>query len=69
MHYLVLRLLGRCYVGDFGYIAGERVTNTKVGDTRPIRVSWKVCIQMSLYQFWYVHNIYCLCLHVLCNYL
>ena len=31
MHYLVLRLLGRCYVGDFGYIAGEWVTNTKSG--------------------------------------
>ena len=31
VQYLVLRLLGRCYAGDFGYIAGERVTNTKSG--------------------------------------
>ena len=31
VQYLVVRRLGQRYAGDFGYIAGERVTNTNSG--------------------------------------
>ena len=31
VQYLVIRLLGRRYAGDFGYIAGEWVANMKSG--------------------------------------
>ena len=31
VQYLVLRLLGQCHAGDFGYIAGERVTPAQYG--------------------------------------